>query len=137
MAIEVGHRFPASTFLVDPLRVEEFVTALGVEPAPGYVAERGAPIPLGFLMYVTTYGAEPVHDVLQINLLKALYGGADVELFAPVRVGDELRVEPHVSNITSKEGKQGTLTFYEITCEYFLPDGTLALRERSTTIERG
>lgn len=137
MGVQVGHRFQESTFTVDPARVEEFVTALGVEPATGYEPKTGAPVPPGFLMYVTAYGSEPVHEALGVNMLRTLYGGARLEFLKPIRVGDELRVRPVVSDITEKTGSRGTLTFYEVTCEYLLEDGSVALRERSFTIERG
>lgn len=136
MAVDVGHRFPERTFTVEPLRVEEFVTALGVDPSRDYVPEEGAPVPIGFLMYVTTYGAHPVHEALEVDFMKAVYGGAEYEFHAPIRVGDTLRVAPEVTDKSTKRGSQGVLTFIEITCDYVLPDGTLALRERSTTIER-
>lgn len=137
MAPAVGHRFPESTFYVDPVRVEEFVLALGVDPQPGYRAEIGAPVPPGFLVYVTTYGADPVHQALEFDLLRTVFGGVDEEFFAPVRIGDELVVRPQVTNITEKTGGSGRLTFAEITTDYLLNDGTVAVRERSTVVQRG
>ncbi|AXV06698.1 hypothetical protein DVS28_a2013 [Euzebya pacifica] len=137
MVREVGYAFPPSTFEVTAARVEEFVLALGVAPEDGWVARDGAPVPQGFLMYVTTYGAHPVHDAMEIDFMKAMYGGAEVELHAPVHVGDVLDVQPVVSDVRTKTGRNGTLTFVELTTDYTASDGTLAVRERSTTIQRG
>jgi acyl dehydratase len=137
VAVEVGHTFPEAAFVVDPGRVEEFVIAMGVEPQDGYRAVPGAPVPLGFLMYVTTYGADAVHDALGIDFLNALYGGAEIEVQRPVRVGDTLTVRPRVTGVRTKDGASGRLTFVEITCEYLDAEGELAVTERSTTIERG
>jgi hypothetical protein len=137
MAPAVGHRFPESTFYVDPVRVEEFVLAIGVDPQPGYRAEIGAPVPPGFLVYVTTYGADPVHEVLEFDLLRTVFAGVEEEFLAPVRIGDELVVRPQVTKITEKTGGSGRLTFAEITTDYLLDDGTVAVRERSTVVQRG
>ncbi|MFL6112328.1 MAG: hypothetical protein ACJ786_13375 [Catenulispora sp.] len=70
MTVAEGYRFPDRTFTVDPVRVEEFVLALGVEPEAGWAPRAGAPVPLGFFMYVTTYGADAIHDVLGLDMLR-------------------------------------------------------------------
>lgn len=137
MAVAVGHRFPGTTFYVDPVRVEEFVLALGIEPQPGYRAEVGAPVPPGFLMYVTTYGADPVHQALEFDLLRTVFAGVNEEFFVPVRIGDKLVVRPQITGIREKTGGSGRLTFAEITTDYLRDDGTLAVRERSSIVQRG
>lgn len=137
MGVEVGHTFPKKTFTVEPHRVEEFVIALGVEPHPGWKPTKGNAVPLGFLMYVTTYGADEVHGMLDFDLLRTVYGGTDSEYFAPVYVGDVLSVTPVISSLVVKETKNGKLTFAELTCEYINADGIIAVREKSTTVERG
>lgn len=136
MAIEVGYRFPQKTFVVQSHRVEEYVTALGVSPGEGWTPEIGQPVPLGFFMYVTTYGAEDVHDYLAFDLLRTVYGGTDAEFLEPVHVGDTLTVSPEISSLVIKESKGGSLAFAEITCEYVNASGNVAVRERSTTVER-
>lgn len=137
MPLEVGHRFPPRRFRVEAVKVEEFVTALGVAPQAGYTAVEGARAPLGYLMYVTTYGAEPVHAGLDLDMLRTVYGGADLEVLRPIVIGETLTVKPVLTGLTQKEGSAGPLLFCEITTDYELPDGVVALRERSTTIERG
>lgn len=135
MSVEVGHRFPDTTFRVEPLRVEEYLTALGVDAGPGVGTEIGDTMPIGFLMYVTTFGADPVHEALEVDYLHAVYGGASYEVHQSVRVGDTLTLQTSFTGEQVKSG--GALRLLEITCDYLLQDGTLAVRERSTTIERG
>lgn len=136
--VAVGHEFPATRFRIDPTKVQEFLRAVGVDPSDGYVAEHGAPVPLGYLMYVVAYGAEPVHDALQMDMLKSVYGGAEYDLREPVHVGDEVEVRTRVSGETTKEGSSGHLTIYELTTEYVRPeDQAVLLVETSTTVERG
>lgn len=133
-----GHEFPTTRFRIDATKVREFIRAVGVQPREGYVVQAGAPVPLGYLMYVVTYGAEPVHDALQMDMLKSVYGGAEYDLREPVHVGDEIEVQTLVSGATSKEGSTGRLTIYELTTKYVRPeDQTVLLVETSTTVERG
>ena len=136
MARQVGHRFPGREFTVDHVRVEEYVLALGIEPETGYRAEIGAVVPPGFFMYVTTYGAGPVHDMLDFDMLRTVYGGTEIEHLHPVRVGDRLTVTPEISGVVEKDGKSGHLTFVELTTEYTREDGTVVLIERSNTVQR-
>lgn len=133
----IGQRFPEREFYVDPVRVEEYVIALGVDPEPGYRAELGAVVPPGFFMYVTTYGAELIHDALDFDMLRTVYGGSEVEQLQPVRVGDRLTVRPQITGVTEKDGRSGHLTFVELTTEYSREDGTVAIVERSNTVQRG
>jgi hypothetical protein len=137
MARQVGHRFPAREFTVDPVRVEEYVLELGVDPEPDYRAESGAVVPPAFFMDVTAYGAGPVHDMLDFDMLRTVYGGSEVEYLHPVRVGDRLLVTPEISSVTEKDGKSGHLTFVELTTEYAREDGTVVVVERSNTVQRG
>ena len=136
MGRQVGHRFPPREFIVDPVRVEEYVLALGVEPEEGYRAEPGAVVPPGFFMYVTTYGAEAVHDMLDFDMFRTVYGGSEIEYRHPVQVGDRLLVVPEISAVTEKDGTSGHLTFVELTTVYTREDGTVVLVERSNTVQR-
>lgn len=137
MQVDVGHCFPEREFTVERRQVEEFVTALGVDPADGYQARDGAPVPPGFMVYVTTYGSDEIHEALEIPWQRALFGGTEYEFLAPVTIGETVTVRPVLSDVSERSGSQGTLTFYQLTCEYCRSDGTVALRERSTTIKRG
>lgn len=132
---EAGHRFPEGRFHVHPLRVEEYIHALGIDPEPDYQVRVGGAVPAGFFMYVTTYGAEPVAEVLQLDPLRTVYGGTWEEFLRPVRVGDTVRVRPEITKITRKQGRSGPLVFVELTTEY-LDGNDVAVRERTTLVER-
>lgn len=136
MTTQKGYRFPPRKFTVDPVRVEEYVLALGVDPEPGYRAEPGAVVPPGFFMYVTTYGAEPIHDALGFDMLRTVFGGSEVVYRHLVRVGERLTVSPWISDVVEKDGRSGHLTFVELTTEYSREDGTVVLVERSNTVQR-
>lgn len=136
MAVDVGHRFPPTTFFLDPTRIEEYVLALGVEPEPNWTAGPGAVLPPGFLMYVTTYGAEPVHEAFDLPWQLALYGGSRYEYRSPLRVGDTVGVAPVVSGRKVAGPESSRLTFWELRIDYTDSDGTLAVIEHSTTIAR-
>jgi acyl dehydratase len=132
MAVTVGHEFPPKSFYIDPTRVEDFVTALGVDPEPGFAPHPGAPVPPGFLMYVTTYGADAVHDAFDLPWYRALFGATRYEFLTPLRIGDTVTVRPTVTGRTVR----GELVFWELTCEYCDAGGAVAVRETSVTIDR-
>lgn len=134
--MEAGTRFAAREFYVDPVRVEEFVLALGVTPEDDYRAGVGSVVPPGFLMYVTTYGAEVIHGELGFDMFRTVYGGSELEQRVPVRVGDRLTVQPWVSQLREKDGKAGRLTLAEITTEY-VRDGAVVMVERSNVVQKG
>jgi acyl dehydratase len=135
MGAEIGFRFPEKKVHLDPTRIEQYVTALGVAPEPDWECVPGSPVPPGFLMYVTTYGADPVHDEFGIDFRNTVYGGMRCEFHRAVRLGETLRVAPFVSNVATKTTRSKTLTFIEVTCEYFDENGELVAIEASSTIQ--
>lgn len=137
MSVDIGYEFPERSFYADPVRVAEYVIALGVEPQPGYRAEKGATLPPGFLMYVTTYGAEPVNQALGVGFTDVLFGSAHYDYPGTVRVGDTVVVRPRITGRTSKRGSSGQLTFWELTCDYLSATGELLVRERSGIVQKG
>lgn len=136
MAVEVGHRFPPKAFYLDPTRVEEYVLALGIEPQPGWAPSPGQPLPAGFLMYVTTYGAEPVHAAFDLPWQMALYGGSRYTYHAPLQVGETIGVAPSVAGRRVAGPEDSPLTFWELRIDYTDSGGRLAVVEHSTTIAR-
>lgn len=136
MAVAVGHRFPPTTFFLDPTRIEEYVLALGMPPEPDWVPVPGATLPPGFLMYVTTYGAEPVHDAFDLPWQLALYGGSRYDYRSPLRVGDTAGVAPIVTGRKVAGPESAPLTFWELRIDYTDSQGTLCVVEHSTTIAR-
>lgn len=135
MSKAVGFQFPEKAVFLDPTRIEEYVTALGIEPEPGWECAKGHPVPAGYLMYVTTYGADPVHGELEIDLRNTVYGGMRCEFRRAALIGETLRVAPFVSAVSTKVTAKKNLTFIEVTCEYFDESGELVARESSSTIQ--
>ena len=135
--IAEGHTFPERHFTVDPVRVEEFVAATGVEPEPGWSSRPGTAVPLGFLTYIATYGPEEVHTALGLDMLRTLFAGTRTKHCAPVRVGDELTLRAHVSKIADKETRRGRSLRIEVTVDYVDQRGEVVVREQSTVIQRG
>lgn len=135
MRATVGQAFPPRSFVVDRVRVQEFKAALGLDDY-----DEGVPaaetVPAGFLMYVTTYGAEPIHQALDLEAARTLFAGLEVEMLAPVHVGDELTVRPEVVDVTTRTGRGGKLNFIVVGCRYYDTGGRLVATERSTIVER-
>lgn len=136
MAVEVGHRFPPRSFYLDPTRIEEYVIALGMSPEADWTPVLGAAVPPGFLMYVTTYGAERVHEAFDLPWQLALYGGSRYSYEAPLRIGDTIGVTPVVTGRRVAGPENAPLTFWELRIDYTDPDSLLAVVEHSTTIAR-
>lgn len=130
-----GHRLPEVTFKVAGTKVSEFLTALGINPDPRQEPADGDQVPPGFLMYVTSYGADPVHDLLEMDFRRAVYGGAQIDYHRPVHVGDELAITLEIEAITSHESSSGPLQIATVLCEY-RRDGDLVATERSSVVER-
>jgi hypothetical protein len=127
---------PDRMFVVERARVEEYVIALGLEPERGWSAERDACVPGGFLMYVTTYGAEPILDTTGFDPLRLVFGATSVEMSGPVRIGDELRVECSISRPRERSSGEGTVRIVDVICHYVTGQGDIVAREKTTIIER-
>ena len=136
MAVEVGYRFAPTSFYLNPTRIEEYVIALGVAPETDWQPVAGGVVPPGFLMYVTTYGAEAVHEAFELPWQLALYGGSRYTYAAPLRIGDTIGVAPVVTGCKVAGPYDAPLTFWELRIDYTDPEGTLAVIEHSTTIAR-
>lgn len=130
-----GHKLPEVTFKVTGTKVSEFLTALGLTSDPRQEPADGDEIPPGFLMYVTSYGADPVHDLLEMDFRRAVYGGAKIDYHQPVLVGDELTLALEIEAITSRESRSGPLHIATVLCEY-RRSGDLVATERSSIVER-
>ena len=135
MGATIGFRFPEQSVYLDPTRIEEYVTALGIAPEPDWECTVGQPVPPGFLMYVTTYGADPVHGEFDIDFRNTVYGGMRCEFRRAARIGETLRVSPFVSDVAIKTTRSKTLTFIEVTCQYFDEADELVATESSSTIQ--
>lgn len=74
---------------------------------------------------------------LDIPREKALHGGQRYEWHAELSFDDELEVTARVEQITSKQGKRGTIWFADVSFEYRrVRDGQLAVREITRLIRQ-
>jgi hydroxyacyl-ACP dehydratase HTD2-like protein with hotdog domain len=69
-------------------------------------------------------------------LEKAMAGGLHIEYHRPVHPGDWLTATRTLSNIYEKQGRSGTLIFYEVVMEIVDDDGQPVITEKTTRILR-
>jgi acyl dehydratase len=110
------------TFVVpDPImvtaeKIANFCKAVG-ETNPLFVDEAAAKVgPYGSIVAPPAFVAsirqgESVFDKLRQAGRGGLMGGIDIELGAPIRAGDEIRVSSKVKEIYEKTGRTGTMIF--------------------------
>lgn len=127
--------FPSRALRVEPVKVAEFVRALGLDPEPGYTATDGAPVPPGYLTYASSYDPIAIHTRLGFDPLRTLYGGVQLDIVEVPVVGDVLEVAPRLGVVRTAAGSAGPLRLVDVDVEY-RRDGELVMRERSTVIER-
>jgi acyl dehydratase len=68
---------------------------------------------------------------------RAVGGGSEYEIFAPVRAGDVLTVSRKLKDVYSKNGKSGQLFFVVVETEFRTEAGAPVARETATYIKRG
>ena len=69
-------------------------------------------------------------------LEKAMAGGLKIEYHKPIRPGDWLTSTRTLTNIYEKEGRSGSLIFYEVIMDVVNDDQELVIREKTTRILR-
>ena len=69
-------------------------------------------------------------------LEKAMAGGLNIEYHKPIHPGDWLTSVRTLTKIYEKEGRSGTLIFYEVVMEIVNDVGDLVIREKTTRILR-
>ena len=69
-------------------------------------------------------------------LEKAMAGGLNIEYHKPVYPGDWLTSTRTLTDIYEKQGRSGSLIFYEVVMDIVNDDGDLIIREKTTRILR-
>jgi hydroxyacyl-ACP dehydratase HTD2-like protein with hotdog domain len=69
-------------------------------------------------------------------LEKAMAGGLKIEYHKPIRPGDWLTATRTLTDIYEKEGRSGSLIFYEVIMDVVNDAGELVIREKTTRILR-
>jgi acyl dehydratase len=113
----VGRAFEASApFLITTERIASFCAAVGdnnplyVDPAAAKAGPYGGIIaPPAFV--ASLRHADGVFDQLRAPGRRGLMVGIDIELDAPIRAGDSIRVSSRVKDVYEKTGRTGTMTF--------------------------
>ncbi len=67
---------------------------------------------------------------------RAMAGGLDIDYYRPIKAGDVLLAQRRLENIFEKQGRQGTLIFYEIIMDVKTESGEPVLTEKTTRIMR-
>jgi len=71
-----------------------------------------------------------------LPLQRAMAGGLKIEYFRPIRPGDVLLARRRLSRLFEKEGRTGSLIFYEVTMQVTTEAGEPVLTETATRIMR-
>jgi 3-methylfumaryl-CoA hydratase len=113
--------------------------------------EIGAPKPGDAAPFTTHWClAQPVYPMSELGpdghptrggflppvpLPRRMWAGGELELFEPLRVGDEMTRTSRISDVTMKTGSTGILCFVSVEHRIATPRGT-ALRERQDLVYR-
>jgi 3-methylfumaryl-CoA hydratase len=117
--------------------------ALG-RPEPQF--EVGDPLPPGWhgLYFLPRFGPQELREdgaprdagvVPAMPLPRRMFAGERLRFHQPIRIGDSLRCETELADITAKTGGTGTLVFATVVNRIFTPQG-LALEEERRTVFR-
>ena len=126
---------PPREVCIEPVKVAEFIRAIGVDPEPGYVAAAGAPVPPGYLTYASSYDPVMIHDRVGFDPLRTLYAGVQLEIFHVPILGDVLTVTPSIGDVRTVQGSSGALRLADVEVDYH-QGGKRVMREISTVAER-
>ena len=119
----IGTSLPPSKLRVEAGRLAFFSKATGNSPGE---EPQIAPPTFLFSAYTDSNVYFDLLDQMKVPHHRLLHGEQNFEYFAPLRVGDEIRVQGRVVNITDK--KNGALEFIEIASEAFNQADVLVAR---------
>jgi hydroxyacyl-ACP dehydratase HTD2-like protein with hotdog domain len=85
---------------------------------------------------LSTDGVAPDQLIPELPLKRAMAGGLDITYHTEIRAGDVLVGTRTLTKLHEKEGRAGTLIFYEVVLEVRRTDGTPVLTETATRILR-
>lgn len=132
-----GKVFPAYSFTVERGKVREFALAID-DPNPAYIADDPA-VPPTFPTVLAFWGPMTLETALNeigVEIFNVLHSEQEYEYFAPLKVGDTITVETHISDIYAKEGRSSKMEFVEFMTAYTNQNGDPVLKERALIIVR-
>jgi 3-methylfumaryl-CoA hydratase len=108
--------------------------------------QAGDPLPPGWhgLYFLPRFGPSELRPdgspldsgvVPPMPLPRRMFAGERIRFHRPIRIGDELRRETELADLTAKAGGTGTLVFATVVSRIFVPGG-LALEEERRTVFR-
>ncbi|WP_298955239.1 MaoC family dehydratase N-terminal domain-containing protein [uncultured Methylobacterium sp.] len=128
--------------LVTPRLVAEYRATLAPHLAP--VPDGEAPLALHWCLAPETPAADALGPdghaakggfLPPVPLPRRMWAGGEIELLAPLRVGDSVTRRETVADVAVKEGRTGALCFVTVRHEYETPRG-VAIRERQDIVYR-
>jgi 3-methylfumaryl-CoA hydratase len=107
---------------------------------------KGDPLPPGWhgLYFLPRFGPDELRPdgspreagvVPPLPLPRRMFAGERIRFHRPIRIGDELRREMELADLSMKTGGTGTLVFATVVSRIFVPGG-LALEEERRTVFR-
>jgi len=119
-------------------RLRDLVVASMAED-PSFWADENAPAPLTILSGIARLTDHPGADPLQpgdLDLTRVLAAGAEFRYpTGPLREGERLHAVARISDVYTKDGSRGTMTFVEQTTTVTGPDGAVRAEYLARMIE--
>lgn len=138
-------------YTIERSTVERFLESIGDENPLFFDREYAAgswyrdfAVPPNFLLTNLKSGTErdwfTVNDKgefhFPVNAKRRLRGGDEVEVLAPMCIGDTVQAKTKITNITEKAGKSGSMAFIESETRYRNQRGEIVMISRTTIIMR-
>ncbi|WP_051092303.1 FAS1-like dehydratase domain-containing protein [Aromatoleum toluclasticum] len=127
----LGYALSPFAVTVSPERLARFADAIG-ERNPVY---RGEIAPPTFLKVLEgeDNSSRRILETLGVELSRVLHAEQQFDYLDPVRAGDELKVEPRVSDLYDKKG--GEMDFFVMETSFTGASGRLVARSRPADCE--
>ena len=130
----LGSKVPAFEVRIDPTQTRYFLEATG-EQLPDYAEEGWAP-PTSLFGPAREGYPEPL-AFMGTSFEKAVMASAEYDIVRPPRVGEVLTCTGLVTDVTSKDGPKGPMTFATLEATFTDAEGGVVAVERLTFLERG
>ncbi len=138
-------------YTIERSTVERFLESIGdTNPIyfdKEYAAEswyHGFAVPPNFLLTNLKSGTErdwfTVNEkgefLFPVNASRRLRGGDEIEVLAPMCIGDTIQAKTKIVDITEKVGRSGSMAFINSETQYRNQRGEIAMISRTTVIMR-
>ncbi|MBZ0217361.1 MAG: MaoC family dehydratase N-terminal domain-containing protein [Fimbriimonadaceae bacterium] len=125
-----GHIFAPFTLMPDKNLAEQFLLGQGVS---GELSD----VPPTYMIFLRgEKRGVNLFEALDIPRQKALHGGQRYDWIQPIKWGEEYTVSVTIETIVEKDGRSGKIWFADVLFHYYDSEGEIALREKTSIIER-